>query len=135
MTHTTNTTAHVVGAHQVRRAVTAAGSHFFDDEAMRFFSSRTARTGWTWATGEGEDREEHFLLVTSEQFEAVASYRGREAWSEPRRYTVRHFVVTDFGRHCERIDDHAGFQAFATGAAAHRAAAALVAELAAGVAR
>jgi hypothetical protein len=132
-TSTLHTPAHLVSADQVRRAVTGAGSHFFDDGAMSFFSSRTARTGWSWSvTDENDDLVDHFVLVTSEQFVGAPELGVEDG---PRRYTVRHFVVTDFGRHCERIDDHAGFQAFATGAAAHRAAERLVTELAAGVAR
>jgi hypothetical protein len=127
----TATRALLVDAAEVRRAVTGAGSHFFDAAAMRFFASRTARTGWFVPTNDGTGGG-HWVLVTSEQFKGLP---GTEIKDEPRRYTVRHWLVGDYGRTAERIDTLDDFQAFATAAAAHRAAAKLVAELTEGVAR
>jgi hypothetical protein len=91
---------------------------------MRFFASRTARTGWHISDGTGFG-DGHWVLVTSEQ------YRDQFGTAlNSRRYTVRHWVVSDCGRAVERIDTQDDFQAFATSAGATRAACKLVEELA-----
>jgi hypothetical protein len=124
-----------VDAFHLRRVITGSGSHFFDPAAMRFFRSRTARTGWQipcgTATADGFEPAGfgvgHWVLVTSEQFEDISGARGA------RLFTVRHWIVTDAGRRFE--EQHGEFQEFATSAAAHRAAERLARSLAATVTR
>ena len=100
------------------QAVTGAGSHFFDDSAMRFFASRVAATGWRVADPGGWDHT--YVVVTSEC-----------GPSGVRAYTVRVFTLSDYGRRVDRRDDSAGFQGYASRSAAHRAAERLARDLAA----
>lgn len=91
------------------QAVTSAGSRFFDDAAMRFFSSRVAATGWRVADPAGWDHT--YVLVTSEC-----------GPSGVRAYTVRVFTMSDHGRRVEDRNDAAGFQGYGSRSSAHRAA-------------
>lgn len=103
------------------QAVTGAGSHFFDDAAMRFFASRVAGTGWRVSDPAGWDHT--YVVVTSEC-----------GPSGVRAYTVRVFTLSDYGRRVERRDDAAGFQGYASRGAAHRAAERVARSIAAGAA-
>ena len=88
-----------VTTQDIRREHSAAGFHFFDQAAMRFFSSRVLPTVHT----DGH----RLLFVTSE----------RDTWIDaPRRYTVREFDPTT-----AEIITH-GFQQYPTAADAHAAA-------------
>ena len=83
----------------IRRENSAAGFHFFDQAAMRWFSSRVLPTIHTDGS--------RLLFVTSE----------RDTWNDkPRLYTVREFDLTT-----AEIITH-GFQAHPTAADAHAAA-------------
>lgn len=62
---------------QLKAAVTLTGSHFFDKDTMRFFSSRVAPG--ILHTDRG------IVFITSEQF--VSPYHA-----EPRMYTLRLFT-------------------------------------------
>lgn len=59
------------------RVAREMGSHFFDTETMKFFSSRVLPTVYRGA-----------LFVTSEQDDSGV------AWGGARRYTVRRFQIT-----------------------------------------
>lgn len=110
-----------IDSRYIVQAVTSAGSHFFDDAAMRFFSSRVAGTGWRVSDPGGWDHT--YILVTSEC-----------GPSGTRAYTVRVFTMSDCARRVDRRDDSAGFQGYGSRAAAHRAAERLAREIASGVA-
>lgn len=86
-----------VTTQEIRREHSAAGFHFFDQAAMRFFSSRVLPTVHT----DGH----RLLFVTSER-----------DGDNPRLYTVREFDPTT-----AEILTH-GFQAHPTAANAHAAA-------------
>ena len=111
---------YTVPSYEVTKAVTAAGSHFFDRDTMRFFRSRIASTGWFVPDG-SEGRGGWFVLVTSEQFEGVDGWRG------DRRHSVRCWHISDHGRQFR--DHHGEFQEHPNGAKAARAARRLVAGL------
>lgn len=85
----------------VQRVASAAGSHFFDRDAMRFFGSRVL--GDAWRVGDV------WLFVTSERFRGYGEPDGE------RRYTVRVYKRGSMG-------DIGGFQQFASAYAAKRAA-------------
>lgn len=110
-----------IDSRYIVQSVTGAGSHFFDDSAMRFFSSRVAATGWRVSDPAGWDHT--YVVVTSE--------RGP---SGVRAYTVRVFDMSDYGRRVVRREDSAGFQGYGSRVAAHRAAGRLAREIASGVA-
>lgn len=99
-----------IDSRYIVQSVTGAGNHFFRKDAMRFFSSRVASSGWRVRSG-GWDHVD--VLVTSER-NTMGDY--------PRGYTVRVFVFSDCGRKVERYEDSAGFQGYATSASANRAA-------------
>lgn len=101
---------HGIDSRYIVQSVTATGNHFFSPDAMRFFSSRVAASGWRVRSG-GWDHVD--VLVTSER-NTLGDY--------PRGYTVRVFVFSDCGRKVERYEDIAGFQGYATSASANRAA-------------
>jgi len=101
---------HAIDSRYIVESVTGAGNRFFSPDAMRFFSSRVASSGWRVRSG-GWDHVD--VLVTSER-NTMGDY--------PRRYTVRVFVFSDCGRNVERYDDSAEFQGYATSASANRAA-------------
>lgn len=84
---------------EIKAANKAAGQHFFDPDAMRFFRSRVLR-------GVIGGR----FFITSEQF--VPS----DGTPEPRRYTIR---VIDERGHVDTLGD---FQAYSTPAQARAAA-------------
>jgi predicted Zn-ribbon and HTH transcriptional regulator len=107
----------MVNADEIRREVRAAGSHFFDEGAMRFFSSRLARTGWKVRDGRGGA---FFVLVTSERFESYSA----EVPDGPRLYSVRVWRVFDWSRQHHELASMMGeqFQEYETGAEAHRSA-------------
>jgi hypothetical protein len=99
-----------IDSRYIVQSVTGAGSHFFGEKEMRFFSSRVASSGWRVRSG-GWDHVD--VLVTSE----------RDTYSDfPRAYTVRVFVFSDCGRKVRTYEDIAGFQGYATSASANRAA-------------
>lgn len=108
-----------IDSRYIVQAVTGAGSHFFDDAAMRFFSSRVAGSGWRVSDPAGWDHT--YVVVTSE--------RGP---SGVRAYTVRVFTMSDYARRVDRRDDSAGFQGYGSRVAAHRAAERLAREIASG---
>lgn len=109
--------AELVNVDEIRREVRAAGSHFFDEGAMRFFSSRLARTGWKVLDGRGGA---FFVLVTSERFESYSE----EVPDGPRRYSVRVWRVFDWSRQHDEIAGDVGenFQQYETSEHAHRRA-------------
>ena len=109
-----------IDSRYIVQAVTGAGSHFFDDATMRFFSSRVAATGWRVADPAGWDHT--YVLVTSEC-----------GPSGVRAYTVRVFTMSDYGRRVDRRDDAAGFQGYGSRSSAHRAAERVARSIAAGV--
>ena len=102
---------------KIKRASLDAGSFFFSPGTMRFFSSRVLERVYYGADGV-------FYFVTSEQF--VPSSGPAHA----RRYTVRKWseAEPDF------VDTVGGFQGYATGRAANKAAAELADVSRAGVA-
>lgn len=87
----------------VQRLAGAAGSHFFDRDAMRFFDSRVL--GDAWRVGDV------WLFVTSERFRGIMEPDGE------RRYTVRVYNQTR-----RSMGDIGGFQQFDSAYAAKRAA-------------
>jgi len=107
----------LVSADEIRIHVRAAGSHFFDEGAMRFFSSRLARTGWKVRDGRGGA---FFVLVTSEKFESYSA----EVPDGPRLYSVRVWRVFDASRQHDELTGMMGkqFQEYETSAEAHRSA-------------
>lgn len=108
-----------IDSRYIVQAVTGAGSHFFDDAAMRFFSSRVAGSGWRVSDPAGWDHT--YVLVTSEC-----------GPSGVRAYTVRVFTMSDHARRVDRRDDAAGFQGYSSRSAAHRAAERVAREIASG---
>ena len=94
----------------IRRAHAAAGFHFFDQAAMRFFGSRILPTVHT----DGH----RVLFVTSERYDDRT----------PRLYTVREFDPTT-----ARIDTVGDFQGYTTARQAHAAARAELAATACGI--
>lgn len=88
----------------IQAANSAAGFHFFDPPAMRFFRSRVLS-----GVAEGPGG---VFFVTSERF-VPSSGPSRDF---PRRYTVRRALASG------AIADGSEFQGFATAAAARRAA-------------
>jgi hypothetical protein len=110
-----------IDSRYIVQAVDGAGSRFFDDSSMRFFSSRVASSGWKIADPAGWDHT--YVLVTSEC-----------GPSGVRAYTVRVFTMSDCARRVDRVDDAAGFQGYGSRVSAHRAAARLARELAVAVA-
>lgn len=110
-----------IDSRYIVQAVAGAGSRFFDDSSMRFFASRVAGSGWRVSDPAGWDHT--YVVVTSEC-----------GPSGVRAYTVRVFSMSDYGRRVDRRDDSAGFQGYGSRAAAHRAAARVAREIAAGAA-
>ena len=112
-----------IDSREIVRDVRGTGSHFFDVETMRFFSSRVARTGWKIADRDGWNHT--YVVVTSERDEYT---------DQPRRYTVRVFDLSDYARRVRIRHDSAGFQGYGSSAAANRAAERVAREIASGVA-
>lgn len=104
--------ATINSANDVRAVVSGTGSHYFDLDTMRFFSSRflsnvVALDGYE--TKEGR----RYLFVTSD----------RDTYSqEPRSYTVRMLTLGTVrdDRPAVDIDTVGGFQAFSSAAKAWR---------------
>lgn len=116
----------VISADRIKEMVTGAGSLFFTPSTMRVWGTRTAQRGWMVPCGELTDgRFEpavntgggHLVLVTSD-----ATWDGGRAW------TVRHFVVTDYGRKVVR--EHTPFQVWESATSARKAAEKLAQKLA-----
>ena len=90
--------------YEVRRANVVRGYHFFDPDTLRFFSSRIGKTIYGGR-----------YFVTSERDEPVSS-RYPAAWNGERRYTLREALADG------SVSTVGDFGAYATGAAARRAA-------------
>jgi hypothetical protein len=101
---------HAIDSRYIEQAVTGAGSPFFAPQTKRFFSSRSAGSGWRVNNQDGWNHT--YVLVTSEQ-----NKHGDFA----RLYTVRVFVLADHGRRVRVFEDSAGFQGYASRDGAHRA--------------
>lgn len=110
-----------IDSRYIVQAVAGAGSPFFSRDAMRFFGSRVAGSGWQVKNTDGWNHT--YVLVTSER----DTYTGG-----PRLYTVRIFAFDDYARRVTVEQDSAGFQGYATGAAARRAAERVARAIAAG---
>tara|TARA_R110000868_G_scaffold11921_1_gene57939 strand:- start:676 stop:1020 length:345 start_codon:yes stop_codon:yes gene_type:complete len=87
---------------QIKRAAKAAGSHWFDAAALRYFSSRISNHVYSVPGGA--------LFISSEQ------YRGYGSPDGPRLYTVRSCSFEG------AIDTVGEFQQYETSKAAHAAA-------------
>lgn len=89
---------------EIRNANRNAGSHWFDPDTLRFFSSRISDSVYEGPGG--------IFFVTSEQ---------RKGWGSipdaPRLYSVRRFEPKTGG-----ISTHGEFQEYRTSRAAHAAA-------------
>lgn len=110
------TTRTTVPISVVKNDAAASGSHFFDPSALRFFSSRPARTAYRVTDPEGAV---FFVFVTSEQFV------GSDGQRDPRRYTVRirrQGEVSSESSFDEILGELVEFQAHETAATAKRAA-------------
>lgn len=114
-------TVHGIDTRYIISAVQGAGSSFFSRDAMRFFKSRTAATGYRITNPDGWNHT--YVLVTSEP----------DFYGADRRYTVRVFTFADYARRVDRREDSAGFRGYATGSAARSAARRLARDIAAGV--
>jgi hypothetical protein len=88
---------------QIKRAAAAAGSHWFDPSALRFFSSRLGRRVYPVPGGA--------LFISSEQFRGYGSPDG------PRLYSVRSCTLAG------EIDTVGEFQAHSSRESAHNCAA------------
>lgn len=87
---------------QIKRAAKAAGSHWFDEDTLRYFSSRISSHVYSVPGGA--------LFVSSEQFRGYGSPDG------PRLYTIRSCSFEGV------IDTIGEFQQYETSRAAHAAA-------------
>jgi len=98
--------ATINSANDVRAVATGAGSHYFDADTMRFFSSRLL-SGAVALDGYETKEGRRYLFVTSER----DTYAG-----EPRSYTVRMLTLGTVrdDRPSVEIDTVGGFQAFST---------------------
>lgn len=94
----------------VRSANRAAGFHWFDPAALRWFRSRVHAA--TYQTPSG------CLFVSSEQYVAYDPYR-----CEPRKFTVRRFTEST-----GEVDTVGDFQEFGSRSGAHAAAARIAAD-------
>ena len=101
---TTATKAEWVPMSEIKAAAEAAGSFWFEPATMRFFASRVGSGGYRASSGA-------IYFVSSEQFRASNGYRAA------RRYTVRKLTPGKLS-----INDVGGFQEYATGREATRAA-------------
>jgi hypothetical protein len=101
---------HAIDGRYIEQAVTGAGSPFFAPQTKRFFSSRSAGSGWRVNNPNGWDHT--YVLVTSEQ---------NKYGDYARLYTVRVFVLADHARRVRVYEDSAGFQGYASRDGAHRA--------------
>ena len=95
----------ILDIHELREAVKAAGSHFFDADSMRFFDSRILPGVWNAADGSA-------YFVTSERFRGSGGYIG------PRLFSVRRWANGT-------VDTVGKFQAHKTAGQAKREAARL----------
>ena len=110
--------ASINSANDVRAVVSGIGSHYFDTDTMRFFSSRLL-SNVVALDGYSTEEGRRYLFVTSE----------REAYSqEPRAYTVRMLTLGTVrdDRPSVEIDTVGGFQAFSSAAKARRFARSLL---------
>jgi hypothetical protein len=89
---TTTTDRPLLTMTQVRQAMQARGSHFFDRDTMRGFSSRVSETVYPTAAGT--------YFVTSERDRGCYISSGwiEGAWNGQRRYTIR-FCAARAGTH------------------------------------
>lgn len=90
-----------IDQHQLQDLVRRSGSHFFDDDTIRYFRSRLhdVRPG-----------PDGWYFITSEKHVAWTSYGSI---NEPRKYTLRRLSVNDDNTDlC--IDEYEEFQYFAT---------------------
>lgn len=114
------TIINVSSIEQLKQLATEHGSHFFDADAMRFFSSRVHSAVYGGR-----------YFVTSEQQRAVYISSGFIP-AEPRRYTVRiaqlYYGANSAHITFDAVESLGGFQAFETRHEAHSAARALARE-------
>lgn len=83
---------------QIRQAMIARGSHFWDKDTMYFFSSRTSENVYpTWCGT---------YFVTSER---DRDHGYGTAWDGKRRYTVRFVACRPCGD-CQKRDRHPDYQ-------------------------
>lgn len=85
---------------EVRRRADKAGSHFFDDDTMRFFSTRVSEL--MWQDGDRKNYESNpIYFITSEQDRGHIKHAG-----SVRAFTVR---SVDENGHFDTIGDFQGY--------------------------